>query len=224
LSSSNLVRAGGLAAALGALIFIVVDLIALLALNFDQRLSEVVTSFGWYFQSTLSLVAGTLVMLGLICLYARRSEEMSTFGLSAFLVAFSGLVLAQGVIWDTSFTAPSIAIAAPELLGSRPPGLYMLGAALSLALPNLGLLLFGVAVLRDGFYPRPAAVLLIVGATLTGLTGALMSGWPNSSLLKVGVGMDIILEAGLIWLGLSLVGRAGVPSLYQRQGSQKLSD
>ena len=221
---TNLLRYGSLAASAGGALFIVVDLIALLLLDFDKRLSEVVTSLGWRLQSPISLVAGTLVLLGLICLYARRSEETGTFGLIAFLVAFFGLVLAQGVVWDTVFTAPSIAIAAPELLESRPPGLYMFGAALSLALPNLGLLLFGVAVLRDGFYPRPAAALLIVGAMLTGLTGALMSGWPNSSLLKVGVGSDIILEAGLIWLGLSLVGRAGVPTLYHRRGSQKPSD
>ncbi len=221
---TTLVQRGSLAAALGGVLFIVVDLIALLLLDFDQRLSEVVTSFGWHLQSPLSLVAGTLVMLGLICLYAHRSEDIGTFGLIAFLVAFFGLVLAQGIVWDTSFTVPSIAVAAPELLGSHPPGLYAFGAALSLALPNLGLLLFGVAVLRDRFYPRPAGMLLVVGAALTGLLGALLTSWPSSILLKLGVGMDIILEAGLIWLGLSLVGRAGVPTLYHRRGSQKPSD
>ncbi len=86
---TSLIRHGGLAASSGGLLFVVVDLIALLVLDFDQRLSEVVTSFGWHLQSAISLVAGTLVMLGLVCVYARRAEAMGTFGLVAFLVAFS---------------------------------------------------------------------------------------------------------------------------------------
>ena len=199
----GLIRWGGLAAALGGALFIVVDLIALLVLDFSHNLSQVVTSFGWHLQSVISLIAGTLVMLGLVCLYARRAEAMGTFGLIAFLVAFFGLVLAQGLVWDTSFTVPSIAVAAPELLGSHPPGLFALGAALSLTLVNLGLLVFGVAVLRDDYYPRTAALLLIIGAGLAGAVGGLISGWPSSSLVKVSVGTDILLEAGIIWLGLA---------------------
>ena len=78
-----------------------------------------------------------------------------------------------------------------------------MGAALSLTLVNVGLLVFGVAVLRDDFYPRTAALLLIIGAGLAGAVGGLISGWPSSSLVKVGVGTDILLEAGIIWLGLA---------------------
>jgi hypothetical protein len=203
---------GLIAASSGGLLFVVVDLIALLVLDFDQRLSEVVTSFGWHFQSAISLVAGTLVTLGLVCLYARRAEAMGTFGLVSFLVAFFGLVLALGFVWDISFTVPSVAIAAPELLGSYPPGLFAGGAALSLALADLGLLLFGVAILRDGFYPRTAATLLIIGAALSGALGALVSGWPSSGLVQVGVGTDIVLEAGIIWLGLALYSESAPPS------------
>jgi hypothetical protein len=200
---TKLTRWGGLAAALGGWLFIVVDLIALFVLDFSRNLGEVVTSFGWHLQSAISLVAGTLVMLGLVCVYARRAEAMGTFGLIAFLVAFFGLVLAQGFVWNTSFTVPSIAVAAPELLGSHPPGLFALGAALSLTLVNLGVLVFGVALLRDDHYPRTAALLLIIGAGLAGAVGAFVSGWPSSSLVKVGVGTDILLEGGIIWLGLA---------------------
>ena len=198
-----LIRWGGLAAALGGALFTVVDLIALFVLDFSQNLNQVVTSTGWHLQSALSLVAGTLVMLGLVCVYARRAETMGTFGLIAFLVAFFGLVLAQGFVWDTSFTVPSIAVAAPDLLGSPPPRLFALGATLSLTLVNLGLLVFGAAVLRDDFYPRTAALLLIIAAGLAGAVGGLISGWPSNSLVKVGVGTDILLEAGIIWLGLA---------------------
>ncbi len=200
----NLTKWGGLVFAFGGALFIVVDLTAVFVLDFRQNLSQVVTSFSWHFQSAISLVAGTLVILGLVCVYARRAEAKGTFGLVSFLVAFFGLVLAQGFVWDTSFTVPSIAIAAPELLGSYPPGPFAFGAALSLALANLGLLLFGVAILRDGFYPRTAATLLIIGTGLSGAVGALLSGWPSSGLVQVGVGTDIILEAGIIWLGLAL--------------------
>jgi len=149
MTSANLIRWCGLAAILGAALFIIADLIGLFTLDFDASPSEFFTSFGFYLTSALLLVGGPLVQLGLVGLYAGRPEAMGVLGLIAFLGAFFGGVLSQGAICSESFISPAIASEAPELLESEPPGVVIFGILLSFVLVNLGWILFGVAVLRS---------------------------------------------------------------------------
>lgn len=205
MSYSNLIRLGGLAAILGAALFIIADLIDLLTADFDASPSEFFTSFGFYLTSALFLIGGPLVLLGLVGLYARRPEAMGVLGLTAFLGTFFGGVLAQGAIWSESFVQPVIAIGAPELLESEPPGVVMFGILLSFALVNLGWILFGVAVLRARVYPRPAALLLIVGS-LGGLLSLLAVGGPPSGVLSyLGTAFDILFFGAIAWMGFVLL-------------------
>ncbi len=95
MTSADLIRWCGLAAILGAALFIVADLIDLLTADFDASPSEFFTSFGFYLTSALFLVGGPLVLLGLVGLYAHRPEAMGVLGLIAFLGAFFGGVLAR---------------------------------------------------------------------------------------------------------------------------------
>ena len=90
MTSANLIRWCGLAAILGAALFIIADLIGLFTLDFDASPSEFFTSFGFYLTSALLLVGGPLVQLGLVGLHAGRPEAMGVLGLIAFLVAFFG--------------------------------------------------------------------------------------------------------------------------------------
>ena len=70
--------------------------------------------------------------------------------------------------------------------------------ASSYILAALGWLLFGVATLRAGVYPRWAAILLIVGAVLLGLPVP---------------GTEIVLAVAIAWLGFTLfTGRAAAES------------
>jgi hypothetical protein len=89
MTSADLVRWCGLAAILGAALFIIADLIDLLTADFDASPSEFFTSFGFYLASALFLVGGPLVLLGLVGLYAYRPEAMGVLGIIAFLGAFS---------------------------------------------------------------------------------------------------------------------------------------
>lgn len=202
MTSSNLVRWAGLAAILGAALFIIVDLTVPLVSDFEASLSEEATSFGWHLQSALSLIAGPLVLLGLVGLYSHRPEAMGVFGLIAFLITFFGAVLTQGATWDQAFTQPALAVAAPELLEADPPGPIIFGLLLSYGLVNLGWLLFAVAALRARVFPRPASLLLIVGS-LGGLLSLTLAGAPPGGvLLYVGIVFDILFFGAIAWMGL----------------------
>ena len=144
MSSSNLIRWGGLVAVVAGVLFVAVDLVSLLVLSleilgFEQNPSEGGISFALLLlRSTTVPVAGALLVLGLVGLYAHQSEAAGIPGLVSFLVAFLGTVLAQ------SFE--------PLIL-----------------LASLGWALFGVSCLRARVYPRVAAKLLVTGAVLTAI-------------------------------------------------------
>ncbi len=98
MSSSNLIRWGGLAAVVAGVLFIITDLIGLFVFGFGRNLSESFTYFGFLFRSSIVPVAGALVLLGLVALYAHQSEATRIPGLVSFLVAFFSTVLAQSFI------------------------------------------------------------------------------------------------------------------------------
>ena len=173
MSSSNLIRWGGLAALVAGALFVIVDLVTLFVF-FDQSPMEGFAGFGLLVRSAVAQVAGALLLLGLVGLYARQSEVTGIPGLISFLVAFLGTVLAQSFAWAN-------------------------------LLAGLGWALFGVSCLRANIYPRIAAVLLIVGALITGLVGTLIGGRPGSILVYIGA--DIILNVAIAWLGFSLFTR-----------------
>jgi hypothetical protein len=177
-SSSNLIRWGGLAALVAGALFIIVNLITLLVLGFSP---EDVTSFNLLVRSAIAPVGGALLLLGLVGLYFRQSEATGILGLIGFLFAFFGTVLVQaGNVWAGM-------------------------------LANLGLALFGVAILRAPAYSRIAAILLIIGAVITGVVSPLLSGRPVSVLAYVAssVGANLILNIAIAWLGFDLFTRRG---------------
>ena len=126
MSSSSLVRLGGLAAVVAAVLLLSAEIID--AYNIDAYQTaelnrEFLTTDTHAFQSALRLVAlGLLLPLGLVGLYARQSEEAAgPLGLVAFVVAFAGTVLVSGFVWVDTFVAPELASSAPRLIESGPP-------------------------------------------------------------------------------------------------------
>ncbi len=73
------------------------------------------------------------------------------------------MVLLAGALWFELFITPALAAEAPELVREE---LGLPGFILMLLFGAVGWVLFGVATLRAGVYPRWAAVLLIVGGAL----------------------------------------------------------
>lgn len=93
MSSSNLIRWGGLAALVAGVLFVVVNLITLSV--FFEGSGAGLASSGLLFRSALAPVAGVLLLLGLVGLYVHQSEATGVPGLISFLAAFSGTILAQ---------------------------------------------------------------------------------------------------------------------------------
>src|ERR671933_811746 len=166
--SSNLIRWSGLAAVVAGLLFMVINLITLLILGFGQERSELLI------RSIISPVAGALLLLGLIGLYARQSEATDVIGLISFLFALLGTVLAlAGNVWAN-----------------------MLG--------YLGWALFGVSSLQARVYPRIAAILLIIGALITAPFSTSTVGGFGDILVYMGVGASTVFNVAIIWLGFAL--------------------
>jgi hypothetical protein len=163
--SSDLIRWSGLAAVLGAVLLLISDLLSLTVFSGD--LVEMVTTGAYLVDGSARVLAGVLLLLGLVGLYARQSEASGALGLVAFLVAFAGTTLILGTWWTNAFVAPSLAADAPAFLEAGPTGVMGLAYTLSFALSAVGWLLFGLVSFRARVYPRAAAATLMVGAVLT---------------------------------------------------------
>jgi hypothetical protein len=189
-SSSDLIRYSGLAAILGAALLLISDFLSLTVLSGDP--AEIVTTGAYLADGGTRILAGILLLLGLVGLYARQSEASGTLGLVAFLVAFAGTALILGTWWTNAFVAPVLAQEDSRLLETGPTGVMSVAFTLSFALTAVGWLLFGLVSLRVGVYPRAAVVVLMIGAALTFVPLP---------------GGQVVFEVAVAWLGLVLLSR-----------------
>jgi hypothetical protein len=161
MKSSNLIRLGGLAAMLGGGLFILTDLLGLVAIDRDNPSQEATTG-AWAVYSGGALLGAVLLLLGLVAIYVPQSEAAGTLGLVGFVLAFVGTVLGSGTIFADTFVAPSLAVVAPEFLEGGPTEVFgVFGFGLFASLFTLGWVLFGVGTLRArtsplSRYPSPA--------------------------------------------------------------------
>jgi hypothetical protein len=139
----------------------------------------------------LALVAMYALLLALTGLYLRQADHAGGLGLAGYLVAFLGTLLVAGDWWFESFIAPRIAATAPEVMTGAITGSLLVGAAATFGLFAIGWMTFGIATFRASVYPRPAAVLLIIG----GLVAILAGSTPYQVPLALAVG----------WIGLDLM-------------------
>lgn len=192
MSSSNLIRWSGLAALVGSVLLVVLD-VAEFVLIGGQPESVAAATTALTIVRVSFLAPIVLTSLGLVGLYTRQAEQAGTLGLISFLVAFIGTVMLAGVQWSAAFIGPWLAGVAPELLDSEPSAVLIAGIMLSFVLLALGWLLFGLASLRARVLPRGAAVLLMVGAAL--MFVLLLLELPGSTL---------VFGVALAWMGYAL--------------------
>ncbi len=195
MSWSNLMRASGIAAVVAGTLFVVADLLDLLAARSGGFSTSEGTAPGVLIvvQSGLTLLAGVLLLFGLVGLYANRFEETGLLGLFGFVMAFSGTVMAVGAFWGNVSVAPSLAHAlvaeTSSLVEATPPRALSAGFTLSYGLVAAGWFAFGLGALISRVYPRFPVALLVVGAAVT---------WLPYPLTGVPFG------AAVIWLGCVL--------------------
>lgn len=185
MSSLNLLRWGGLATLLGAVLLVIVGL-AQPVLNVfllgAGGINEAVAGV-LYVRAGFELLGRVLVMLGLVGLYVRQSEATGLLGLVGFLIVF---------------------------LGTAAP----MGLGLAAALATLGWALFGIASLQARIYPRTAVVLLIIGTVVGVVFDYLLAvpavGNSGSTLMFAGEGTEIIRNVAVAWLGYVLFSGRGL--------------
>jgi hypothetical protein len=165
---SNLIRGGGLAAALAGALFVIADLITLIIFAVGQG---PVVQGGLLVRGTLSAGAVVLLLLGLVGLYAYRSEATGILGLTGFLVAFAGIVLGQSFAWA-------------GLLGNLGFLLFGLAIVQVRAYPRVASILLIVGAVIGG-------VISIIS----------LSGGPNNLVAYGRLGADVILSVAIGWLG-----------------------
>lgn len=189
MSSSSLIRLAGLAALSSGVLSAIGDLLGLLVVDLENPISATTAAYTIVF--LLYLLSTALLLLGLVGLYASQSQAAGILGLVGFLVAFLGTVLLAGALWFELFITPSLAEQAPVVAELE---LGLPGFILMLFFGAVGWVLFGVATLRAGVYPRWAAVLLIVGGVLAFFPLPLAG---------------IIFSIAVAWLGFILFTRRG---------------
>lgn len=166
--TSSIIRLGALSAVISGVLWVVAELLYLIP-SLREATAEVYASGSHLFQTMLFLLGGVLLLGGLIGLYARHSENLSTLGMAGFLIAFVGTALAVGSLWSETFTVPAVATQAPAAFEAEggPSGIILIGNIVSWGLLAVGWLLLGVSILRARVYPRLVAILLGVGAVIT---------------------------------------------------------
>jgi hypothetical protein len=160
MSSSSLIRLAGLVAIGSGVLGVMGDLLALVV-DLDSPLSATTAPYAIVF--LVYLISAALLVLGLVGLYISQSQAVGTLGLAGFLLAFLGTVLLAGAFWFELFVTPALAAQAPELFAAD---LGVLGYTSMFLFATVGWVLFGVATLRAGVYPRWAAILLMVGGAI----------------------------------------------------------
>lgn len=163
--SEKLLRLSGLAALVGGVLFVVFDLLNVVLFP-DANGVDMMTSSAWFVVQILGLIALILITMGLVGLYLKQIQQTGTLGLIAFLLAFSGNMMAFGLLWGEPFLGPMLATEAPQVFEIEPSGAAAAGFIFTLLLFALGWFLFGLASMRARVLPRAASVLLMIGAVL----------------------------------------------------------
>jgi hypothetical protein len=148
MSSSSLIRLGGLATMLaGALLIIGTIPILMGVIGSDlTKFAQEATTGTYALLTRLGVLATILLQGGLVALHSYRSEAMGILGLVGFVAAFLGTAMALGYAWADAFVVPAVAEIAPGQLDS----IYNIGTwggarFLTRVLFGLGWFLFGLA-------------------------------------------------------------------------------
>jgi len=196
MSSTNLIRWGGLAVFLGAVLWAMQKVSWTLIIGNQDPLTypQPTATILW----VLGLIAALLVLLGLPALYARQAKQAGRLGLIAFVVVFLGMALVVSNAYFGTFIQAGLAdliILAEEAgVTVQEPVAAAVGFVMAFLLYLLGWILLAVASLRARVLPRWAAVLVLAGLVLGFLfmaTGFPLLAMPATEIGIAGLGFAL---------------------------------
>ncbi len=148
----------------------------------------------------LDLLVNILGLGVLTALYLRQRAASGVTGWAGYVTQFFGMALVIGFLFAQAFVLSSLDEAQSAALLAGPTGLL---AVIGLALTTVGAILFGIASVRAGVFPKWAAFLLMLGFVIVPAGAAL-----SPAVKTVG---EVILSAGLIGMSYALFPGAGKP-------------
>ena len=146
-------------------------------------------------EATAGMLSGVLGLYVLAAVYLGQREASGAFGAIAYIVNSFGLALAVGASFAEAYVLLALDASVMNELIAGSAGLAFV---VSLLIFNLGVVLFGIAVIRAGIYPAIAAVLYMVG--FVGSLLALLLSLPAI----VGTISGLAAAAGIVWFGYAL--------------------
>jgi hypothetical protein len=141
----------------------------------------------------LDLFVNILGLGVLTALYLRQRAASGVTGWVGYVTQFFGMALVIGFLFTQAFVLSSLDEAQRTALLTGPAGIV---TVIGLAITTVGAILFGIASLRAGVFPKWAAFLLMLGFVLAPVGAAV------SPLLKAAG--EVILSAGLIGVSYAL--------------------
>jgi hypothetical protein len=145
----------------------------------------------------LDLFVNILGLGVLTALYLRQRAASGVTGWIGYVTQFFGMTLVIGFLFVQAFVLGSLDEAQRAAVLNGPAGIV---TVTGLALTTVGSVLFGIASLRAGVFPRWAAFLLMLGFVMVPVGAAV------SPMLKMAG--EAILSAGLMGLGYALFSNA----------------
>lgn len=146
----------------------------------------------------LDMVVNTLGLWVLIALYLCQREASGVLGLIAYVIQSFGMVLVIGFLFTQAFVLSGFDPAQTAAVLAGPAGI---ATVIALVITTVGAILFGIATLRAGVFPKWAAFLLMIGFVMAPIGAA------TTQILKL-IG-ELILSTGLIGLSYALLSEAG---------------
>jgi hypothetical protein len=221
ITTSALLRAAGVSAALSGLLFIVIQ-----PIHPDENAATVSTT-AWVVVALMTIAMAVLGLVGVSGIYLRQVRESGLPGLIGYLMFASFYLVTTAWTFVEVFVLPRIAGEAPQFVDDYlgvPAGLSAQGDVGSLpllftvvsGLYLAGGLVFGIAIYRAGILHRGAAALLAVGSVSAVAAAVLPHAVGRYAAVPVGIAMA--------WLGWSLWSEqrtSATLSVAQRHGSRR---
>ena len=201
MSLKTMIRLSGLASILGGCClagFVLVH-------PWDQLLgAEIARTLRWQIAHMLHFVGALFALLGLLGIFARQREQLGSLGIIGFVLSFAGNAMFLGTGMITAFIWPMLALHAPATVEVGGPIFgwphSVLAFALTAVTLSVGYVLFGIAMVQVGAFPRLSILGLVIGAILGMLPPHPMGALPWWGLVFGGV----LYGAALVWLGFIL--------------------
>jgi hypothetical protein len=202
MTRSPLARFAGPIAISAAALVIVTRIVSILSTPADlQELRVHVVQTTHAVNSVASILAFALLIVALFALYEHQARPAGILGAVGVGAAAIGTVFMAGDWWYEAFAVPWMADIAPAAFETGAAGSLLIGGLASFALFAAGWVLFAVASLRAGVFPKA------ISATI--LIGGLVSGLPINGAYLLG---NVILGLGIGWLGIWIMSPQAAPA------------